>query len=247
MPLAPPRALPGSSPHTRGALSWFFADEDAVGIIPAYAGSTLPGLQVLVGVEDHPRIRGEHFGDAPAEDVDTRIIPAYAGSTRSGQCGPHCRGDHPRIRGEHSGRRLTPHCRHGSSPHTRGALAAFNMSIDFTGIIPAYAGSTTSAPRCAHPPADHPRIRGEHWSQRDTFRRAKGSSPHTRGALRQQHLPRAGCGIIPAYAGSTGPSVTHSAGRKDHPRIRGEHYVNSTYPALAAGSSPHTRGALVPA
>ena len=29
----------------------------------------------------------------------------------------------------------------------------------------------------------------------------------------------------------------------DHPRIRGEHYVNSTYPALAAGSSPHTRGA----
>ena len=32
----------GSSPHTRGALVWFPADEDAVGIIPAYAGSTNP-------------------------------------------------------------------------------------------------------------------------------------------------------------------------------------------------------------
>ena len=50
--------------------------------------------------------------------------------------------------------------------------------------------------------------------------------------------------IIPAYAGSTVSRPSGVPWRADHPRIRGEHYVNSVYPALAAGSSPHTRGAL---
>ena len=70
-----------------------------------------------------------------------------------------------------------------------------------------------------------------------------GSSPHTRGApaLRSVHGRRPG--IIPAYAGSTVEPSEMLTAQKDHPRIRGEHYVNSVYPALAAGSSPHTRGA----
>ena len=50
----------GSSPHTRGALGRFFADEDAVGIIPAYAGSTSARWERLSSTRDHPRIRGEH-------------------------------------------------------------------------------------------------------------------------------------------------------------------------------------------
>ena len=112
---------------------------------------------------------------------------------------------------------------------------------------------------------DHPRIRGEHC--------LAGSA----------HVP--GNGIIPAYAGSTAPdsrwpclaagSSPHTRGarrsiartvgvRRDHPRIRGEHYgfevmENETpgiIPAYAgstnssrfierfsSGSSPHTRGA----
>src|SRR5690606_24587097 len=35
-----------------------------------------------------------------------------------------------------------------------------------------------------------------------------------------------------------------SAGRRDHPRIRGEHDPGLVMPAYAVGSPPHTRGAL---
>ena len=50
----------GSSPHTRGAPHERrpFAFDN--GIIPAYAGSTYRLWIPVVGVRDHPRIRGEH-------------------------------------------------------------------------------------------------------------------------------------------------------------------------------------------
>ena len=56
----PVRRGEGSSPHTRGAPS---AEGDAGvagGIIPAYAGSTDYIKNAPEGLEDHPRIRGEH-------------------------------------------------------------------------------------------------------------------------------------------------------------------------------------------
>ncbi len=137
-------AAEGSSPHTRGApiaafvtdppfwdhprirgehrrhISW---ESQLMGIIPAYAGSTLPMVA---------RQRPRHG-----------IIPAYAGSTSISRLSiftglgssPHTRGapdrlsrfsflprDHPRIRGEHG-------------------VAPFVGTVE-TGIIPAYAGST---------------------------------------------------------------------------------------------------------
>ena len=50
----------GSSPHTRGALSVVVVTLRGRGIIPAYAGSTDPGVYDRGVVGDHPRIRGEH-------------------------------------------------------------------------------------------------------------------------------------------------------------------------------------------
>ena len=50
-------------------------------------------------------------------------------------------------------------------------------------------------------------------------------------------------GIIPAYAGSTYFARYGYACNRDHPRIRGEHLVMAVDWDLAAGSSPHTRGA----
>ncbi len=94
-------------------------------------------------------------------------------------------------------------------------------------IIPAYAGNTDE------PPAEYDNV----W----------GSSPHTRGTLANSKTP--------------------AASMEDHPRIRGEHeytqtgiayidgiipaYAGNTVPAalrvaLAAGSSPHTRGTRSP-
>ena len=91
------------------------------------------------------------------------------------------------------------------------------------GIIPAYAGSTSTAGTTASRRSDHPRIRGEHLLTVSCRSPREGSSPHTRGArspVVEDKVPRR---IIPAYAGST--HSRHGRYRMvwDHPRIRGEH------------------------
>ena len=111
-------------------------------------------------------------------------------------------------------------------------------------IIPAYAGSTTGRPGGSPQFRDHPRIRGEHVCDGAPKGGPGGSSPHTRGArlmgLTILHLFR----IIPAYAGSTLGSCGLRGRLRDHPRIRGEHWLSRGWRLSAGGSSPHTRGAL---
>ena len=198
---------------------------------------------MFTGKKDHPRIRGEHT-NVPRAQIGgqgssphtrgarrprgriariCRIIPAYAGSTAPKPMAPAARPDHPRIRGEHCPfpKALLPWT--GSSPHTRGALAeGGGFGVD-RGIIPAYAGSTPTRSRKRNLGRDHPRIRGEHRLAAKLLKALHGSSPHTRGALRQQHLPRPGSRIIPAYAGSTPEGLWWLRSIPDHPRIRGEH------------------------
>ena len=66
----------------RGALvSTLCLGRDAR-IIPAYAGSTMCLVAVLIFERDHPRVCGEHPCLKEATFFVTRIIPAYAGSTR---------------------------------------------------------------------------------------------------------------------------------------------------------------------
>ena len=97
--------LPGSSPHTRGALPARLDGGLIGGIIPAYAGSTPSPTTPPASREDHPRIRGEHpfrpptnveqVGSSPhtrgalaiifSFGLRMRIIPAYAGSTPAGR------------------------------------------------------------------------------------------------------------------------------------------------------------------
>ena len=72
----------GSSPHTRGALLVGVADSELLGIIPAYAGSTIKSRQIPFTDRDHPRIRGEHGATAinsisqPGSSPHTRGAPA---------------------------------------------------------------------------------------------------------------------------------------------------------------------------
>ena len=134
----------------------------------------------------------------------------------------------------------------GSSPHTRGAPTSFDPSPAGTRIIPAYAGCTSRSPLGSRSSADHPRIRGVHAQSFATSWRIAGSSPHTRGApVRHED-----CGererIIPAYAGCTGFPFVVGAAPPDHPRIRGVHAPKVRPLIVASGSSPHTRGALLP-
>ena len=131
----------------------------------------------------------------------------------------------------------------GSSPHTRGARHLDRRRMGRAGIIPAYAGSTG----CRLPPTarswDHPRIRGEHVSALPPATAFRGSSPHTRGALRDAAPVLALHGIIPAYAGSTRLVLMMMPTCWDHPRIRGEHEFTPLASSNGKGSSPHTRGA----
>ena len=53
-------------------------------------------------------------------------------------------------------------------------------------------------------------------------------------------------GIIPAYAGKSGTACQPPPGRGDHPRIRGEKKANHHHHRTAQGSSPHTRGKVLP-
>ena len=152
----------GSSPHTRGALEVKGLEGVAVGIIPAYAGSTESCSLSVDSARDHPRIRGEHLlrlristltsGSSPhtrgarsiprARKTCAGIIPAYAGSTLKNVDHGGLNGDHPRIRGEHLATLEVARSKSGSSPHTRGALRIRFIVAKNGGIIPAYAGST---------------------------------------------------------------------------------------------------------
>ena len=70
-----------------------------------------------------------------------------------------------------------------------------------------------------------------------------GSSPHARGARGTSWLVASAPGIIPACAGSTCPLPSRRSSCWDHPRMRGEHWLDP-YVALGYwGSSPHARGA----
>ena len=212
---------------------------------------------------DHPRVCGEHqnnilqthgcLGSSPrmrgARRVPARregvggIIPAYAGSTslRFPPC-VYSR-DHPRVCGEHSARLIARHVYRGSSPRMRGAPSLLYNPRGTDGIIPAYAGSTLGSTRSAAPRRDHPRVCGEHTAFAATVSSRRGSSPRMRGAL-VEYVARAECdGIIPAYAGSTGPSTCSRPARTDHPRVCGEHRVYESGGTYRLGSSPRMRGA----
>ena len=111
----------GSSPRMRGAPQDLARPLRVLGIIPAYAGSTVRLHERSRGVEDHPRVCGEHrFGvplpsgdggssprmrGAPHVAVERarayRIIPAYAGSTSNMVSQILDDWDHPRVCGEH--------------------------------------------------------------------------------------------------------------------------------------------------
>ena len=88
-------------------------------------------------------------------------------------------------------------------------------------------------------------MRGEHCCRINWRAMELGSSPHARGArLRGEDAPAPG-GIIPACAGSTGPTRPSMSSCRDHPRMRGEHVVPRSTSYAAKGSSPHARGALL--
>ena len=111
-----------------------------------------------------------------------------------------------------------------------------------SGIIPAYAGNTSARVRRLSPCRDHPRVCGEHSSDRCRPPCMWGSSPRMRGTLMPTLKPLYAAGIIPAYAGNTKPAWRTPCGIWDHPRVCGEHAVIVDFVGGLSGSSPRMRG-----
>ena len=263
----------GSSPRMRGAPPLVGCEDEAGGIIPAYAGSTLTGCDTPCELGDHPRVCGEHpalgwiasaaGGSSPrmrgAHHHPQRlrgrggIIPAYAGSTsRCRARRLRCR-DHPRVCGEHISTSGPPQPWPGSSPRMRGAPAATGLYGPRDGIIPAYAGSTILQCSYMHVHKDHPRVCGEHSSGGAGCPVLLGSSPRMRGAQNYDRPSDDQLGIIPAYAGSTRSTTTAPTWRWNHPRVCGEHQPElakmspdfGIIPAYAGSTSSRMSSSLV--
>ena len=91
----------GSSPHSRGTRRRNINHFGKFRIIPAFAGNTGDNIAAASNFRDHPRIRGEHYGNFSFVMELLGIIPAFAGNTNYLFSYFRYLWDHPRIRGEH--------------------------------------------------------------------------------------------------------------------------------------------------
>ena len=113
----------------------------------------------------------------------------------------------------------------------------------------------------------HPRLRGELKGTRCGYGFPSGSSPLTRGTrlkLCESRIPQRGSSpltrgtqaeilefvqrrrFIPAYAGNSSELTLIAISFTVHPRLRGELKSSSRYLERSSGSSPLTRGTLLP-
>ncbi len=134
----------------------------------------------------------------------------------------------------------------GSPPLTRGTRNTLNAVGVVTRITPAYAGNTNKIRSGMDTRLDHPRLRGEHKLCLFPLPPSLGSPPLTRGTLMTDVDIETIQGITPAYAGNTYIHKSIRINIRDHPRLRGEHVMESRIPAYVLGSPPLTRGTRVP-
>ena len=192
-----------------------------------------------------PLTRGKHL--KPGMPLRySRLIPAHAGKTLQRGSRPQRAEAHPRSRGENTAIAVNFFGSIGSSPLTRGKPGHLQVLRETPGLIPAHAGKTAASPPPRPSPRAHPRSRGENVSAADAGAAVAGSSPLTRGKQDREARGAKVDGLIPAHAGKT--SLPFGAKMKGtaHPRSRGENGRPSTGPRLVSGSSPLTRGKLVP-
>ena len=130
----------------------------------------------------------------------------------------------------------------GSSPRMRGTQRQSFCCDLRIGIIPAYAGNTMAVMFSSMEVRDHPRVCGEHWFRPAGDCTIQGSSPRMRGTPRYKALGNSMAGIIPAYAGNTWLRSIKTCRARDHPRVCGEHLIDSSLLAACFGSSPRMRG-----
>ena len=133
----------GSPPLARGIPFVLRQLKIVVRITPACAGNTVPCLDNLIVIGDHPRLRGEY------------VIKCHSVSC--------VKGDHPRLRGEYELLTSLTEPPLGSPPLARGILLLTNTDYWVVRITPACAGNTDADTSTDDQHRDHPRLRGEYF------------------------------------------------------------------------------------
>ncbi len=255
-------ATQGSPPRARGEPGRPLSRRPRPRITPACAGRTDLAMVRWWGAWDHPRVRGENAGlpfvagktaGSPPRARGERgrfryptspsgITPACAGRTEYAVPTSQTGTDHPRVRGEN----VTPPdpglVQRGSPPRARGEPRPARHGHRRRGITPACAGRTSrSAESCRSAPG-HPRVRGENLEIGSSGMVFAGSPPRARGerhpvpdAARQHR-------ITPACAGRTVVPSSAPATGTDHPRVRGENWIEQHCIVPDGGSPPRARG-----
>ena len=85
-------------------------------------------------------------------------------------------------------------------------------------------------------------MRGEHKLTLSDDHSRLGSPPHARGTPSTTEIIERGEGITPACAGNTVVVQSPNSIDRDHPRMRGEHWIVLVPPSNYPGSPPHARG-----
>ena len=170
-----------------------------------------------------PRGRGKLFTKVPVPAI-MGLIPAWAGKTDWRTFESMRRRAHPRVGGENLSRPRGWGKSPGSSPRGRGKPHGARSGIPRDGLIPAWAGKTSSSASPRPPSRAHPRVGGENGNGPTAGNPMYGSSPRGRGKLSRFRLLFA----------------NHLA----HPRVGGENLAFVVPMVLVGGSSPRGRGKL---
>ena len=135
-------ACSGSPPPTQGTRNLRKSINSCSWITPAYAGNTYRYYCRFHVIEDHPRLRGEHWSCLQRCNSSIGITPAYAGNTYVKIGINKSNRDHPRLCGEHGMPFCAIRLNIGSPPPMRGTHVPCFFKRLIERITPAYAGNT---------------------------------------------------------------------------------------------------------
>ena len=183
--------------------------------------NTDPDKQVTPETGSSPRGRGKPRRRCPLGNADG-LIPAWAGKTIC-RSRPRRRGRaHPRVGGENYERIGDDASAGGSSPRGRGKPDQDPEPVRDPGLIPAWAGKTTTLLGTEAASRAHPRVGGENAEDRQAALKKMGSSPRGRGKQTCSVSHHGVWGLIPAWAGKTPTRADGERCRRAHPRVGGE-------------------------
>ena len=149
---------------------------------------------------------------------------------------------HPHVCGEHVVRSDFSVSYKGSSPRMRGTQVRISVACRRRGLIPTYAGNTSSTSRRSCVARAHPHVCGEHEPSTEANWLYSGSSPRMRGTLCLLVVACVFAGLIPTYAGNTIKTPQRAFYGWAHPHVCGEHLGVGVPVNPQQGSSPRMRG-----